>query len=596
MSDPSILLLLTCVTCADSPDSFAHPAMLDCSTVEASVQPQRSGRLESAIDCTHSVSAPEVIPAFITTASQPVAAVQTTAQTVLTEGAIAPPEPFILPETFTKLSTATNSPQSNQSSSANSTSVELPGSLRLSSRGEAVSRLQERLQQLGHYTGAIDGIYGQLTLAAVTEFQQAEGLTVDGIAGPVTWGRLQVSAASTTPSTQPNRLTARLGSGDASGSAPATITESPSPDRAAQTAESERMETASTAGETAANASTSEEGQIPPTEDTDQVEDADLEQSSADRESQQSPEFVFDTSPSGIPFYFWIGAWAIFYIGGMLFIFKDNIISKLGLTWGTDDTEPQDIQLPTFGPQTTMGEFASALDYGQSSDDSDGFGAAISNSSKQEKQNLVSQHDSPLYFSREGDSPSQETENLQTDSNPPSRMSNPPIFSLLEKLAYESPRLSNQELTPVWADGGVVEPVRGLFSDLPHPLGGHSSERRRNKAIAPPPPPPGFIQSQEQSSNQAEAPSTLIATLPDEDPETNNSYTYALLDNAEGYFLLKGNELRIYDSALVQIESDVDHAITLRRTDAKGTQVDKSFVVNFTKTDADDAAEVARSA
>ncbi|MBD2001147.1 peptidoglycan-binding protein [Leptolyngbya sp. FACHB-541] len=595
MSDPSILLLLTCVTCADSPDSFAHPAMLDCSTVEASVQPQRSGRLESAIDCTHSVSAPEVIPAFITTASQPVAAVQTTAQTVVTEGAIAPPEPFILPETFTKPPTATNAPQSNQSSSANSTSVELPGSLRLSSRGEAVSRLQERLQQLGHYTGAIDGIYGQLTLAAVTEFQQAEGLTVDGIAGPVTWGRLQVSAASTTPSTQPNRLTARLGSGDASGSAPAT-TESPSPDRAAQTAESERTETASTAGETAANASTAGEGQIPPTEDTDQVEDADLEQSSADRESQQSPEFVFDTSPSGIPFYFWIGAWAIFYIGGMVFIFKDNIISKLGLTWGTDDTEPQDIQLPTFGPQTTMGEFASALDYGQSSDDSDGFGAAISNSSKQEKQNLVSQHDSPLYFSREGDSPSQETENLQTDSNPPSRMSNPPIFSLLEKLAYESPRLSNQELTPVWADGGVVEPVRGLFSDLPHPLGGQPSERRRNKAIAPPPPPPGFIQSQKQSSNQAEAPSTLIATLPDEDPETNNSYTYALLDNAEGYFLLKGNELRIYDSALVQIESDVDHAITLRRTDAKGTQVDKSFVVNFTKTDDDDAAEVARSA
>jgi hypothetical protein len=539
-----------------------------------------------------------VIPAFTTTASQPVVTVQATAQTIVTEGAIAPPEPFILPETFTKPPTATNAPQSNQSSNlANSTSVESPGSLRLNSRGEAVSQLQERLQQLGHYTGAIDGIYGQLTFAAVTKFQQAEGLTVDGIAGPITWSRLRVSAASTAPLTQPNRqLTARLGSGDASGSAPATTTESPLPNQTAQTTEAERTETVSTAGETAASASASEEGQIPPIEDTDQVEDTDLEQSSADRESQQSPEFVFDTSPSGVPFYFWIGAWATVYVGGMLFIFKDNIISKLGLTWGKDDTEQQDIQLPMFGQQTAMGQFASASDYGQASDESDGFGAAISNSSKQEKQNLVSQHESPFHFSREEGSPSQETENPETDSNFPSKTSKPPIFSLLEKLAYESPRLSNQELTPVWADGGVVEPIRGLFSDLPHPLGSQPSERRRNKAIAPPPPPPGFIQSKKQSSNQAEAPSTLIATLPDEDPETNNSYTYALLDNAEGYFLLKGNELRIYDSALVQIESDVDHAITLRRTDAKGTQVDKSFVVNFTKTDDDDAAEMARSA
>lgn len=588
MSDPSILLLLTCVTCADSSDNLAQLSMSDCSTVEASVQPQSSRPL-GANDCPYSVSPPEAIPAFLTAASQPGVTVQTTA----TEGAIAPPEPFILPETFTKPPTATNAPQSNQSPDlANPTSTERVGGLqRLGSRGEAVSQLQERLQQLGHYTGAIDGVYGQLTFAAVTQFQQAEGLTVDGIAGPATWSRLRISATSTAPLTQPNReLTARLSLGNASELPPETTTES-SPNQSAQTTEAERLETASAAGETAGNASTFEESQTPfeesqtpPVGETDQqVEETDLEQPSSDRESQQAPEFVFDTSPSGIPFYFWIGAWAIVYAGGMLFIFKDSIISKLGLTWGKDDIGLQDIQLPMFGQKNTLDQFASALDYGQASEDSDGFGAAMSNASKQEKQNEVSQH----YFSREVDSSSEEAQPSETSN----KINKPPIFSLLEKLAYESPRLSNQELTPVWADGGVVEPVRGLFSDLPHPLGNHPSERKRNKAIAPPP--PSMLTQSTKHSNQAEAPSTLIATLPAEDPETNNSYTYSLLDNAEGYFLLKGNELRIYDAALVQIESDVDHAIVLRRTDAKGAQVDKSFVVNFTKTDDE---EMARSA
>ncbi|NJO52434.1 MAG: hypothetical protein HC840_26960 [Leptolyngbyaceae cyanobacterium RM2_2_4] len=54
--------------------------------------------------------------------------------------------------------------------------------------------------------------------------------------------------------------------------------------------------------------------------------------------------------------------------------------------------------------------------------------------------------------------------------------------------------------------------------------------------------------------------------------------------------------MRIYDGALAQIESDIDHTIVLRRTDAEGMQVDKSFVVSFTKADDDDAAEMARSA
>lgn len=54
------------------------------------------------------------------------------------------------------------------------------------SQGERVRQLQERLQQLGYYTGKLDGDYGKGTRSAVTVFQQQHGLDADGIAGEKT--------------------------------------------------------------------------------------------------------------------------------------------------------------------------------------------------------------------------------------------------------------------------------------------------------------------------------------------------------------------------------------------------------------------------
>jgi peptidoglycan hydrolase-like protein with peptidoglycan-binding domain len=39
---------------------------------------------------------------------------------------------------------------------------------------------------------AVDGIFGAATESAVTSFQSSQGLAVDGIVGPATWGRLIV--------------------------------------------------------------------------------------------------------------------------------------------------------------------------------------------------------------------------------------------------------------------------------------------------------------------------------------------------------------------------------------------------------------------
>lgn len=71
----------------------------------------------------------------------------------------------------------------NSSSSSSSSSQSKPTSWRNGSTGEEVEKIQNRLAELGYYTGAIDGNFGDATEKAYRAFQEAAGLTVDGIAG-----------------------------------------------------------------------------------------------------------------------------------------------------------------------------------------------------------------------------------------------------------------------------------------------------------------------------------------------------------------------------------------------------------------------------
>lgn len=58
------------------------------------------------------------------------------------------------------------------------------------SRGEVVRQIQKALCGAGYHVGVIDGIFGLMTEEAVMMFQQAKGLSVDGIVGPATLARL----------------------------------------------------------------------------------------------------------------------------------------------------------------------------------------------------------------------------------------------------------------------------------------------------------------------------------------------------------------------------------------------------------------------
>lgn len=61
---------------------------------------------------------------------------------------------------------------------------------RVGNRGSSISTLQQNLNKLGFNTGKVDGVFGNNTRSAVTNFQKKYGLTVDGIAGNQTLGKI----------------------------------------------------------------------------------------------------------------------------------------------------------------------------------------------------------------------------------------------------------------------------------------------------------------------------------------------------------------------------------------------------------------------
>ena len=83
----------------------------------------------------------------------------------------------------TPSSTSGTTSSSSSSSSKSSDSTESSGSLKKGSTGSLVEKLQQRLLDLGYYTGSVDGDFGEKTEEAFKLFQQTAGLYVDGIAG-----------------------------------------------------------------------------------------------------------------------------------------------------------------------------------------------------------------------------------------------------------------------------------------------------------------------------------------------------------------------------------------------------------------------------
>lgn len=88
------------------------------------------------------------------------------------------------------------------------------------SRGSEVTQIQTKLKRWGYYTGSIDGIYGDKTVAAVKYFQRKNGLTQDGIAGSRTLAAMGINSSSSSGTSSYNsnlNLLSRLVYGEARG-------------------------------------------------------------------------------------------------------------------------------------------------------------------------------------------------------------------------------------------------------------------------------------------------------------------------------------------------------------------------------------------
>ena len=94
------------------------------------------------------------------------------------------------------------------------TSTPTPCILQKNSIGIEVKQLQQRLKDLGYYSGDVDGQYGTGTQTAVTAFQAQHGLKSDGVAGEQTLAILYSESAQTfVPTPTPSATPAMLSSG-----------------------------------------------------------------------------------------------------------------------------------------------------------------------------------------------------------------------------------------------------------------------------------------------------------------------------------------------------------------------------------------------
>jgi peptidoglycan hydrolase-like protein with peptidoglycan-binding domain len=98
------------------------------------------------------------------------------------------------PATLSKLKNGGSSASTGGSSSTSTI-------LRQGMSGSAVSSLQQKLKNKGYFSAGVTGYFGSITTSAVKSFQRANGLLVDGEAGPDTLNKLNSSSSKPSTST-----------------------------------------------------------------------------------------------------------------------------------------------------------------------------------------------------------------------------------------------------------------------------------------------------------------------------------------------------------------------------------------------------------
>jgi|GEM_PF-5617569 len=75
---------------------------------------------------------------------------------------------------------------------------------------------------------------------------------------------------------------------------------------------------------------------------------------------------------------------------------------------------------------------------------------------------------------------------------------------------------------------------------------------------------------------------TVIGTLSSTDTDAGDTHTYTLVDDAGGRFKIVGDEVRVDNGTLLDFESQSNHTLKIRTTDAAGLTFDKNLTINLT--------------
>lgn len=535
MSDPTTLLLLTCATCTEPP---TPPERVEEPT---SIHQPGHRSPNTPTPSLNSISSPEISP------SDSHAGVLRTAQaspllSLAPEVAPSPPVEHSRVEW-------TSAPESTSSQAATAPSNPI-FILRLGSQGDPVRQLQQQLQQLGYYSGSLDGVYGRLTQNAVQTFQKAQGIQPDGIAGPITGERLRQAAESEPLLSSTASATAPLPSQQE------RITVSvanPSPIPSAATRQQVNSSVSAQ--------SVSSRSLAPPTR-------LEAPLSFKNDTDQKTALVLFEAKPD----YLWLVAWAVVYIGGWAVLLRTHRQDLTGFHF------TQSVGTPPSEQETADG----SPNHAHPHETVVAAGAYPAQGTATAEGGIT-----PFIFQTPGSLQSTDTLPI-LDAEPFSEVTQAagePI-ALTEEDPSEFDNSVSEPIEPslpiTWADEGVVEALDGLFAELANFVGD-------DEAIAP-----DDEEGDRDDTRTIRSPwidpevgSTIIGVLPPHS-ETGDPYTYALVNNAGGAFILDGYDLRITDDALLAIQGDISYIVTVRRTDAQGEQADKSFVVSLSKAEAEE--------
>ena len=111
------------------------------------------------------------------------------------------PEQLVFAEGAAETETQTTEQPTKTKTSA--AELQAQGILTVGAKGDEVTKLQQRLKDLGYLDGKVDGQYGGGTKRAVIAFQRRNGLTTDGVAGADTQDRLYAEDALAAPDGKP---------------------------------------------------------------------------------------------------------------------------------------------------------------------------------------------------------------------------------------------------------------------------------------------------------------------------------------------------------------------------------------------------------